>query len=427
MQPLNYSIETADPFRSVLQGYQAGAAIRDDQAQQQALLAQQQAQQRMRGDLADLLANPNAGAREYAAMTVKYPALSEQFKQSLGMLNEQQRTSSIQHASQVYAALHAGKTDVAERMMREQAEALRNSGADEQEAGSYEMWADMIREAPTQARALGGLLLASNMGPDKFSSTFAQVIQEGRAEELQPAAMEEAKAKASSATTAAKFAESKAVMDLRMSEEQIKKWAADAEIARQNSRIALMNASLAREGNDLKRQELALKVQDALRERDDKLRGKVAEVESARASIDNTINTVDKLLKNPSWRDVVGSFEGRMPEAASMLDDEESDAIAAINTLGSQVFLTKVKEAGSMSGLTEAEGKKLQDSMASLGRAQSEAAFQANLKEVQRLSLKARKNLANKYGVPESVPDTPAAQPSPAEVDDLVRKYTAGR
>ena len=113
-----------------------------------------------------------------------------------------------------------------------------------------------------------------------------------------------------------------------------------------------------------------------------------------------------------------------MPEAASAFDDKESDAIAAINTLGSQSFLSAVAQAGSMSGLTEKEGEKLQNSVASLTRAQSEKAFEANMREFQRLMLKARANIATKYGIPDSRPDTPdTPAPSAAQLDQLLKKY----
>ena len=106
-----------------------------------------------------------------------------------------------------------------------------------------------------------------------------------------------------------------------------------------------------------------------------------------------------------------------------MLDDNESNAIATINTIGSQVFLSAVKSAGSMTGLTEKEGDKLQNSLASMVRAQGEEAFETNAKEAQRLLLKARKNLVTKYGVPDTVPDTPEAGANPSEIDALLKKY----
>ena len=47
----------------------------------------------------------------------------------------------------------------------------------------------------------------------------------------------------------------------------------------------------------------------------------------------------------------------------------------------------------------------------------------ANIKEAQRLLLKSRENLARKYGVPETVPDTPAVETSPGDIEALLQKY----
>ena len=46
-----------------------------------------------------------------------------------------------------------------------------------------------------------------------------------------------------------------------------------------------------------------------------------------------------------------------------------------------------------------------------------------NVREAQRLMLKARKTAAAKYGIPETVPDTPAAAASPGDIDTLLKKY----
>lgn len=422
MGPIDYSIDVATPFASALQGYQAGAAIRNDQQQQQQQQAEAQARQQMQSDLYALSSNKNATGADYASVMTKYPQLSEQLTKSWSALDGAQRQSKLQQGTQAYAAILSGKPEVAETLFRERAVAARNSGM-EDAAKQSETMADLIKLHPESARTSIALSLAAEMGPDKFATTFSQLGSEQRAEDLAPAALSEANAKASSAATAAKFAESKAVQDLRMGDEQIKKWAADTEISRMNTKIAAMNAATARESNAVKLEELRLKRDEAITARDDKLRGKVAEVDSARSTIDNTINTIDKLFNNPAWKDVVGSFEGRMPESASMMDDKESDAIATINTIGSQVFLSAVKGAGSMTGLTEKEGDKLQNSLASMGRAQSEEAFETNAREAQRLLLKARKNLVIKYGIPDTTPDTPQAGVNAGEIDALLKKY----
>lgn len=210
MAPIDYRIDVQTPFQAALQGYQAGAGIRDDQfkqQQQQAALAQQQ---QMQQDIAAVTANPNAGARDYAALTLKYPALKDQFKQAWDMSGKDQQAGKLDLASRAYAALSAGRPDVAEQLMRDRAAAMRNSGAPEQDVKAQEMWADLIKASPEQARHIGGLMLSSVMDPDKFASTFGTLGDQGRSADKAPAEIRAAEAgaaikeaEASNAPTAA--------------------------------------------------------------------------------------------------------------------------------------------------------------------------------------------------------------------------------
>jgi hypothetical protein len=433
--PIDYSVETANPFDSFLRGYSGGAAIRTDmqaqaEAERQRQLQEQQRQQQA-AMLDELARNPSAD--NYARAMLVMPGAKDQLKAAWDLRSGDQRQGDLRTAGQVYSALRSGNKEVAKQLLDEQATALENSGGDQRQMQAMRTLSNLVDQSPDLAQGMALAILQTAEGGDKILSAITGANADARAQELQPGLVEKGKADAakaaadaSTAQTTAKFAESKAVMDLRMSQEQIKKWAADTDIARMNARIAAMNAATSRADTDLKRQELALKVQDAIRERDDKLRGKVADVEAARGNVDNMLNTIDRVLKNPSLNDVLGSFEGRMPAMASALDDEESDAIALIETLGSQAFLAQIPNIKGMGALSNAEGEKLQSALQNLTRAQSEKQFKASAKEAQRLMLIARKNIAARYGVPENVPDTPAAEPSPNEVDALLKKYGGG-
>lgn len=206
MDPINYSVDVQTPFQAALQGYQAGAAIRNDQFQQQ---QQQQAlalQKQMQLDVAAVANNPNAGARDYAALTLKYPALKDQFKQSWDMVGKDQQGAKLDLMTRAYSALSTGRPDVAEQLMRDRAAAMRNSGAPEHDVKAQEMWADMIKASPDQARHIGGLMLSSVMDPDKFSTTFGQLGSEGRAADKAPAEQRTAEAEATIKEAAAAVA-----------------------------------------------------------------------------------------------------------------------------------------------------------------------------------------------------------------------------
>lgn len=194
MDPINYTADKS-PFDKVLSGFQSGLNIRSalDKQQEQAK-AYQQAQQ-MKADINSLANNKNASAQDYASMMTKYPSLSEHFKQSWDVLNEGQQRNKLDQATQVHAALIAGKPEIAKQLLKDQAAALRNSG-NEEEAKSHEVMAKFIETSPDSARTTSGLLLSSVMGADKFGATFASLGQEQRSAELQPMEKQKVKAEA---------------------------------------------------------------------------------------------------------------------------------------------------------------------------------------------------------------------------------------
>ena len=76
-----------------------------------------------------------------------------------------------------------------------------------------------------------------------------------------------------------------------------------------------------------------------------------------------------------------------------------------------------------MGALSDAEGKKLAAALQSFSLRQSPARLMENVREAQRLLLKARENVARQHGVPETIPDTPAVESSPEDVDAILKKY----
>ena len=427
MTPFDYTLQQPPALGSVLGGFEAGFALsereRQRQAQEAQMRAQQEAQMRAAQIQERFYNNQNPSLQDVIEFTTTLdPALVGHTKDMLAKLPEQQKQRNLSTGLQMLSALDTGSTDVVTQIAEESATALENSG-DANTAQLLRRVAEVAKQDPNIARSGIMASLIQYPGGDKAIESYIAARKAPAETAKIEAEARESGSKALSAAVAAKFAESKAVQDLRLGEAQIKKLAEDTEIARMNARIAAMNAATSREGNDLKRQELQLKINDMQRERDSKLREKVATVEAGRASMDNMLNTIDRVLKNPALNDVLGSLEGRMPAAASAFDDQESDAIALIDTLGSQAFLAQIPNIKGMGALSNAEGEKLQSALQNLSRAQSEKQFRASLKEAQRLVLKGRKNLSAQYGVPDTVPDTPAAEPSASEVDALINRY----
>lgn len=412
MGPIDYTIDVASPFQSVLQGYQAGSAVRNDQAQLQQQQAALEQQKQQKDVLQRLISNPNPTAADYANATLLVPGMKEQFKQAWDLRNSEQQSSDLQHVGQIYSAVVSGNPQVASRLLRDRAEAMRNSN-DEAGAKSAEAMAGVIDEHPQFARSLIGMQLSAMPGGDKLIGNVAALNTDQRAQDQAPASLAKAEGEAAkagadaiTAQVAARYADQSAMMDLQKKGWDIKKVAADIDIAKEANRIAAMNAATSREGNALKREELRLKVQEARTALDEKIRAKVADAEASATSIDNSLNTIERIKGNKSLDSVLGSIEGRLP---AVMGDDAADAIALIDTLGSQAFLSQAANLKGMGALSNAEGEKLQSALANLSRTQSEKQFRANLDEASRLLQKGRETLSKRSGVPLGKPDTPAA------------------
>lgn len=196
MDPINYDIDVKSPVESALQGYQGGFAVRA--ADQQA-----QARQLMQQDLNKVATNPNAGAKEYAGLIIKYPQLSESLKRGYDILNADQQQQTLSQATQVYAALQNNRPDAALKLLDDRAQAAKNSG-NQQEADAATAMKQLIQLHPESAKSSTALMLAATLGPDKFTNTFATL--EKLPSEVQKNQADATKATAEAAATPQRLA-----------------------------------------------------------------------------------------------------------------------------------------------------------------------------------------------------------------------------
>jgi hypothetical protein len=196
MSPIDYSIDVQTPFQATLQGYQAGAAIRDDQFKQQqqdAALAQQQQQQKV---IQALIANPNPTGRDYANAALAVPGMLEPLKQAWGALSQDQQQNALKEYGQVHAAVTSGQTKAAIDLLNNKADALENSGAPQSAIQERRDMAKWIESHPTSAQAMTGMTLATILGPEKFTTAFPAIGKEQREAAEAPAKLRTANAKA---------------------------------------------------------------------------------------------------------------------------------------------------------------------------------------------------------------------------------------
>lgn len=431
--PMDFTIPGApalqDPSQSFLQGIQQGVGLQQldmQRAQQQAAFQQQQAKQQA---LQQFMAIKSPSASDFARLALIFPEQHEALKTVWGAMNTEQQQNQLSDASQLHAALTAGRKDVAESMLDRREEALKASGAPPKDIQSVRDMREWIKTDPDFLRTMVGKSIFAAPGGDKVIEAATKYNADARAQELQPSAVakaaseaDQAKSEAVTKGVAAKYAESTVLKDLELKGWNVENIKSEIGYRKESNRIAAMNAAANREGNELKRQELRLKIQETQQKMDDAVRDKVATAESSASNIDNMLNTIQRIKTSKGLSDVVGSLEGKdwyPTQLAAGLNianpfggssgDDRADAIALIETLSSQAFLSQVPAMKSTGSLSNAEGDKLSTALQSLKRAQSEKQFMASLDEASRLVLKARENISKRYGVPLNKPDTPAA------------------
>ena len=428
-QPYNYTITPPDPAASMMKAVAIGGGINQlKAAQSQALLSEQEALQaielnkQLRGDLEKM--GPNLTPTDIAQLMVRYPHMGTHFEKTYGVLSEEQQKARIDQASGVYAALEAGENDVARSLLDEQAEAYRNSGM-EQEAKTLSDLSKLIELSPDTARTSAGMFLASAMGNDKFTETFTGLRASRRQDELQAANLTEAQAKAQKAAVEANYAESRIVSDLRKEGWEIDKLQNDIKISKENQKIAAINAQIGREQNELKRQELQSKLADMQMKREQVIRDRAADVKSANLNIDNMLNTADRLLAiNENNPQVMKRITGPAQSRIFTFRQSSANAEELIETLKSQAFVAQIPQLSGLGALSDAEGAMIKSSLQNLSLRQSPDQLIKNVQEIQRLMIKARGNMAEKYGVPQTIPDTPDVETTPEDLEDLVARYT---
>lgn len=434
--PIDYSLNVKSPFEAALQGMQIGSSLAESREKQGLYSAQaaaanakaaaqkSEAQKQLDLDVAtkNLWENKNPTIDDYrkVAMMQTDSKMSEQIMKGWEAFDKDQQDKTLKFTGQVLSAFNSGSPQIGVQLLKDRAEAERNAGQEEQ-AKAYDTWAQIAEANPTAAMKSMGIMVAQVPGGDKVIESVTKIGQESRAEAKAPAELKEANAKAEKAAVDAKFAESNAVQEIEKRGWDIKKLQSDIQINKENARIAAINASIARESNQIKRQELGLKLEEMKQKRDEVIRTKTSEIESARGDMDNFLNTADRVLKTPM--SVIGSAAGPISARMPTLSQDTADFEALVETMGSQAFMSQIPKMKGTGALSEKEGEKLQSSLQNLSLKQSPERLVENVKEAQRLILKARKNLADKYGVPESVPDTPQAAPTPEETNALLKKY----
>jgi len=204
--PINYAVDVQSPFEAVLSGFKIGAAGAEAQAQAQAREKAATAQT----ELAALFKNPKATATDFARVSAMLPKdQAENVRKSFELMSSSQQQNRLQQSGQVYTALKSGQPDIAKTLLKNQVDAFRNSGR-EDEAKATETYLQLIDVNPTGSQATIGLMMATLPGGKEVLENIDKTLSTGREESKAPSALLEARAKADKAVADATTAQATA-------------------------------------------------------------------------------------------------------------------------------------------------------------------------------------------------------------------------
>lgn len=210
VQPLDFTLDVQDPLESVRRGLEFGQAqalrpellerdraaferqqveqeqddvrfgqqnVLFEQGQQDRVTAladadrERQAAIEMRADLEVLSENPTAAG--FAELSVKYPQIASELRQSWNLLDGQEKQSNLLFMGQLYSsidsAIKSGDQGRSVTMMEERIEALNNTPGREEEAQRTQAYLEMFRADPETARTSVGVAM-SVLGDGQFDA-----------------------------------------------------------------------------------------------------------------------------------------------------------------------------------------------------------------------------------------------------------------
>lgn len=260
------------PFGGFVQGLRLGGAVQEMEMQrqkQQAELAAQQAamqrQQQVSQAMAGLMSNPSPTARDFTNVAMLLPEKeAASLRANWETLNKSQQERSLQFGGQVLSAFQTGAADVGITLLKQRAEAERNTGRPEN-AQAYETWARLAEIDPKTAQTTIGVMLAALPGGDKVVESVGKVQQQQREATLFGPGLAEAQAKADKARADAikagvdaEFAPRMAAAGLTKAQSDALKAASDAKFA-----DALNQAGLNEKNWNIRRAQNQISVESA--------------------------------------------------------------------------------------------------------------------------------------------------------------------
>jgi hypothetical protein len=242
--PIDYGVEVADPTKSFLSAFQAGASIRDAQRKQEQQTKEIE-QQKLIQEGFNKLRSPDATAADYANLSMMLPeAQAKSVRESFNLLSGERQQTALQQSGQVFSAFKSGNPDIAINLLNQQIEAKRNSG-DEPGAKFLQTWRDVAIENPKSAEDYFGFTISQIPGGDKVITSAIALSKEGREAGKGPSELSKSVADANKAVADAALAVQNAANAVATAPDNVAKAKAEAELVRAQADKAALDARFA--------------------------------------------------------------------------------------------------------------------------------------------------------------------------------------
>lgn len=160
MQSVDYRMDPVNGFESYARGLQLGNAVK--QMEQQASI---------QSKINELLQKQNPTAEDFLAVATYLPKdQAENIQKSWAQIGQDRQASDLKFGAQVMSAFSANRNDLGVSMLKQRAEAFKNSGNLE-DAQVYDTYAQIAESNPEVAKNTIGIMMASLPGGDKFLSS----------------------------------------------------------------------------------------------------------------------------------------------------------------------------------------------------------------------------------------------------------------
>lgn len=365
MQQMSGVLNVANAFK------ERELADRQMQMKEQTFKATQQKAMRFQRDLADLADNPTP--ENTLRIWAKNPEQHEAFKGFLEAASEQEKEQSFATQRDLYMLAKNEKYDEALSLINERQEAARNSGNAEQ-ARMLDIY-KMNLDPNSELYSPGNFIASVGVG--------LSAMDRGR-----------------------KMLESMATQDKYKSDIDFKKF--DMDQRKLETRLKVERAKFNRAKEQRDQEKHAASMEETQRKLQELESEKQSKLDSSASSMDNMINTIDRAISmdvGDVYSDVLGPVSSRTPT----IGQEEADFEEVIELLSNQSFMAQVPTLTGLGALSDAEGRKLSNSLQTLSLRQSPESMRKSLKEARRLISKSREFLFKKHGIKQTIPDTPYA------------------